>query len=77
MTGDSVRTFEIGIEQSELDDLRARLALTRFPQKELVDDWDQGIPLSYVKELTAYWQKEYDWRRCESCLLYTSDAADE
>ncbi|MEP4485518.1 MAG: epoxide hydrolase family protein [Halioglobus sp.] len=68
MTGDSVRAFEIDIAQPELDDLQTRLALTRFPQKELVDDWDQGIPLSYVKELTAYWQEKYDWRRCERAL---------
>ena len=68
MTGECIQTFEIEIAQSELDDLQARLALTRFPQKELVDGWDQGIPLSYVKELTAYWQEEYDWRRCERAL---------
>ena len=68
MTGDRIRTFEINIAQSELDDLQTRLALTRFPQKELIDDWDQGIPLSYVKELTAYWQENYDWRRCEQAL---------
>ena len=64
----SIRNFDISIEQKEIDDLQTRLALTRFPQKEIVEDWDQGIPLSYVKELTTYWRQSYDWRRCEKAL---------
>ena len=68
MIGDSIRSFQISVKQKEIDDLQMRLALTRFPQKEIVDDWEQGIPLSYVKELTTYWQKTYDWRRCETAL---------
>ena len=68
MIGDSIRSFHINIAQTELDDLQARLSLTRFPQKEIVDDWEQGIPLSYVRELTLYWQEKYDWRRCETAL---------
>jgi epoxide hydrolase len=64
----SPRPFTINIPQSQLDDLRARLALTRFPEKEIVEDWDQGIPLSYVKEVAAYWADGYDWRRCEAAL---------
>jgi epoxide hydrolase len=63
-----IRPFTIEIPQAQLDDLQARLALTRLPQKELVDDWDQGIPLAYVKDLLAYWQTDYDWRRCEAQL---------
>ncbi len=62
------RPFKIDIPQSQLDDLKTRLSLTRFPEKEIVDDWDQGIPLAYVEELTAYWRDEYDWRRCEAAL---------
>lgn len=68
MIGNNIRTFQIGVAQSEIDDLQTRLALTRFPQKEIVDDWDQGIPLSYVKELAVYWREKYDWRRCEKSL---------
>jgi len=64
----AVRPFTIAIPQSQLDDLRTRLALTRFPEKEIVEDWDQGIPLSYVKEVAAYWAEGYDWRRCETAL---------
>jgi epoxide hydrolase len=62
------RPFKIDVPQSALDDLQVRLALTRFPEKEIVDDWDQGIPLAYVKDLTAYWRDHYDWRRCEAAL---------
>jgi epoxide hydrolase len=64
----SPRPFTIDIPQSQLDDLKARLALTRFPEKEIVEDWDQGIPLSYVQEIKEDWQHSYDWRRCEAAL---------
>ncbi len=62
------RPFKIDIPQPQLDDLKARLALTRFPEKEIVDDWDQGVPLHYVRDLVSYWQHNYDWRRCEATL---------
>lgn len=64
----SPRPFTIDIPQAQLDDLKARLALSRFPEKETVGDWDQGIPLDYVRELTDYWRDHYDWRRCEAAL---------
>ena len=62
------RPFTIDIPQSQLDDLKARLALTRWPEKETVDDWDQGVPLAYAQELASYWASDYDWRRCEARL---------
>lgn len=62
------RPFTIDIPEAQLDDLNARLALTRWPEKETVDDWDQGVPLAYAKELAAYWADGYDWRRCEARL---------
>lgn len=67
MTG-TPRPFTIDIPQSALNDLAARLALTRFPEKEIVEDWDQGVPLSYVQDLVTYWRDGYDWRRCEAAL---------
>lgn len=67
MTG-TPRPFTIDIPQAQLDDLKARLALARYPEKETVEDWDQGIPLAYVQEVAAYWAKDYDWRRCEATL---------
>lgn len=62
------RPFTIDIPEAQIDDLRARLALTRWPEKETVDDWDQGVPLAYAKELATYWADGYDWRRCEARL---------
>jgi pimeloyl-ACP methyl ester carboxylesterase len=64
----ALRDFDISIDQAELDDLKARLTNARFPEKETVNDWDQGVPLAYVRELVAYWRDEYDWRRCEAAL---------
>jgi epoxide hydrolase len=66
MQATNIRPFNIDIPQAQIGDLHARLALTRFPEKETVDDWDQGIPLSYVRDLTEYWRSHYDWRRCEA-----------
>ncbi|MBK6492104.1 MAG: epoxide hydrolase [Sphingomonadales bacterium] len=67
MTG-TPRPFTIDIPQAQLDDLQTRLALTRYPEKEIVEDWDQGIPLAYVQDVAAYWANDYDWRRCETAL---------
>lgn len=67
MTG-PIRDFEIRIDQAALDDLQNRLTRARFPEKETVEDWDQGIPLAYVQALTDYWRDSYDWRRCEAAL---------
>jgi pimeloyl-ACP methyl ester carboxylesterase len=63
-----ITPFTADIPQSELDDLRARLDLVRWPDAETCDGWDQGLPLSYAKELVAYWRNEYDWRRFEARL---------
>lgn len=65
---DEIRPFKIEIAQSELDDLSQRLAATRWPEKEAVEDWSQGVPLSKMQELCRYWQQDYDWRRCEALL---------
>jgi pimeloyl-ACP methyl ester carboxylesterase len=62
------RPFTIDVPQAALDDLKARLANTRWPEKETVDDWDQGVPLAYAQELAAYWRDGYDWRRVEARL---------
>lgn len=54
--------FEIRTSDEELDDLRRRLLATRWPEVECVDDWSQGIPLAYLKEVCLYWADKYDWR---------------
>lgn len=63
---DDIRPFTIDIPDSAIDDLRERLARTRWPEAETVDDWSQGIPLTYTQTLCEYWATEYDWRRFES-----------
>src|SRR3990167_9690469 len=68
MNVDNIRSFTVDVPQAALDDLKDRLARTRWPEKETVDDWDQGIPLAYAQELAAYWRDEYDWRGVESRL---------
>lgn len=65
---EAITSFAIDIPQTVIDDLRRRLANTRFPEAELVADWRQGIPLAYMRELCAYWRDEYDWRTAESRL---------
>ena len=62
------RPFRIDVPSEVLDDLRARLAHTRWPEAECVDDWSQGIPLAYTRELAAYWADGYDWRSREAAL---------
>jgi pimeloyl-ACP methyl ester carboxylesterase len=52
----------------QLEDLRDRLQRTRWPERETVDDWSQGIPLAYVQDVCGYWATSYDWRRAERQL---------
>jgi pimeloyl-ACP methyl ester carboxylesterase len=63
-----VTPFKVDIPQSQLDDLQQRLDRSRWPEQETVDDWKQGIPLSYTRELAEYWAADYDWRRYEKKL---------
>jgi pimeloyl-ACP methyl ester carboxylesterase len=63
-----IRPYTLAIPQAQLDDLRRRLDMTRWPEKETVDDWSQGTPLAVLQELAAYWRDHYDWRRCEAQL---------
>ena len=64
----AIRPFTLDVPQSELDDLKARIDLTRWPEKEPVNDWSQGTPLAVLQDLIAYWRNDYDWRRCEARL---------
>jgi epoxide hydrolase len=63
-----IRAFRIDIAQAELDDLRARLESTRWPDQLPDSGWDYGIPLDYVQQLAAYWRTSYDWRVHEQAL---------
>ena len=64
----AIRPFTIEIPEEELDDLRPRIAATRWPTKELVADRSQGVQLATLQELARYWTTEYDWRKCEARL---------
>lgn len=64
----AIQPFTLAIPDSQLADLNARIDLTRWPEKETVDDWSQGTPLAALQELVAYWRSGYDWRRCEARL---------
>jgi pimeloyl-ACP methyl ester carboxylesterase len=63
-----IRSFQIKIPDEQLDDLRRRIAATRWPTKELVPDRSQGVQLAMLQELARYWTSEYDWRTCEARL---------
>ena len=63
-----IRPFTLAVPQSELDNLNTRIDLTRWPEKETVEDWSQGTPLAALQDLVAYWRQDYDWRRCEARL---------
>jgi epoxide hydrolase len=65
---DDLRPFTIAVPEGDLADLRDRLARTRWPEPEPVDDWSQGVPLGYLQDLCAYWRDQYDWRATEARL---------
>jgi pimeloyl-ACP methyl ester carboxylesterase len=64
----AIEAFRIEATAEQLDDLRRRLRATRWPDRETVDDWSQGIPLAYVQDVCSYWADKYDWRARETRL---------
>jgi pimeloyl-ACP methyl ester carboxylesterase len=65
----AIRSFTIPkVPRAELDALRARIAATRWPDKETVTDDSQGVPLAMLQELARHWATDYDWRKCEAKL---------
>jgi epoxide hydrolase len=64
----NARDYRVEISDADITDLRERLARTRWPDAEVVDDWSQGIPLTYVQELVQYWANEYDMSRLATRL---------
>ena len=67
-TGIDIRPFQSEFPDEAFDDLRARIAATRWPSKELVSDRSQGVQLATMRALAQYWEKEYDFRRLEARL---------
>ena len=64
----AIRPYDVDIPQEDLDDLRRRIAATRWPSKELVADRSQGVQLATMQELARYWATDYDWRKVEAKL---------
>ena len=67
-TATEIRPFRVDIPEEKLTDLRRRIAATRWPEKEPVDDQSQGVQLATIQALARYWETEYDWRKCEARL---------
>lgn len=65
---DEIRPYSVSIDDRQLDDLKLRLALTRWPERETPTDWTQGVPLATAKSYADYWQNNYDWRRTEESI---------
>lgn len=68
-TGDpSIKPFTIAIPDRDIQDLKTRLAMTRFPDQIPDTGWDYGTDTVYLKELVDYWQNDFDWREQERAL---------
>jgi pimeloyl-ACP methyl ester carboxylesterase len=63
-----IRPYRVSIPQADVDDLRERLARTRWAADLPGTGWDRGVPTAYLRELAAYWAGEYDWRAHEAAL---------
>jgi pimeloyl-ACP methyl ester carboxylesterase len=64
----AIRPFTVNVPEADLDDLRRRIAATRWPTDELVQDRSQGVQLATLRALAEYWTTEHDWRACEAKL---------
>jgi pimeloyl-ACP methyl ester carboxylesterase len=65
----AIRPFTIPeVPEAELAALRVRIAATRWPDRETVTDYSQGVPLAMIQDLARHWATDYDWRRCEATL---------
>jgi pimeloyl-ACP methyl ester carboxylesterase len=67
-TATEIRPFHVEIPDEQIDDLRRRIAATRWPSMELVEDRSQGVQLEALQELARYWASDYDWRKAEAKL---------
>jgi pimeloyl-ACP methyl ester carboxylesterase len=67
-TATDIRQFQVEIPDEQLSDLRRRIAATRWPTTELVEDTSQGVQSKMLQELARYWATEYDWRKAEARL---------
>jgi len=66
--GTAIRPFHVNVPEAELTELRRRINATRWPERETVKDFSQGVPLATTQKLARYWASEYDWRKVEERL---------
>ena len=64
----TIRPFSAHVPQADLADLRRRIAATRWPERETVNDRSQGVQLAKLQEVVRYWGTDYDWRKVEAKL---------
>jgi epoxide hydrolase len=67
-TSEEIRPFRIDVSDAELEDLRERLARTRWPDELPGVGWSYGVALDYVKEMAQHWRTSFDWRKQEAVL---------
>ena len=72
-----INSYKIIVSNSAINELKVRLSHTRWPDKERVDDWSQGIPLHYVQEVVDYWLHNYDHHRLAKRLNQWSNFCTE
>ncbi len=66
--GEAVRPFQFHATDAELADLRRRIAATRWPDRETVQDLSEGVQLATIRKVAHYWANDYDWRKVEARL---------
>src|SRR5688572_29544008 len=64
----AIRPFRVNVPEADLTEMRRRIAATRFPEKETVTDFSQGVQLAFIQALARYWATDYDWRKVEAKL---------
>jgi pimeloyl-ACP methyl ester carboxylesterase len=64
----AIRPFKVNIPEADLADLKRRIKATRWPERETVKDFTQGVQLGFMQKVADYWANEYDWRKCEARL---------
>ena len=64
----AIRPFRVNVPEAELDEMRRRINMTRFPDRETVPDQSQGPQLATLQKLARYWATDYDWRKIEAKL---------
>jgi epoxide hydrolase len=67
-TAPGIRPYRINVPQADIDDLRERLARTRWARDLAGVGWERGVPAAYLRELATYWANQYDWRANEAAL---------